>query len=65
MSDRVGRYVRMGPSPGRAARSDEAASDHALSSDFGGAAIGDVLALLAGPPELVALTPLGGAGLPR
>lgn len=42
---------------------DEAASDQALSSDLGGADIGDVLGLLAGPPELVDLTPLGGRGL--
>jgi Uncharacterized conserved protein len=44
---------------------DEAASDKALSSDLGQVGIGDVLELLAGPPELVDLTPLGGAGLPR
>ena len=44
--------------------SDEAASDRALSGDLGEAGIGDVIALLAGPPELVDLTPLGGPGLP-
>jgi quinol monooxygenase YgiN len=44
---------------------DEAASDQALSGDLGEVGIGDVLELLAGPPELVDLTPLGGAGLPR
>ena len=43
--------------------SDEAASDRALSGDLGEAGIGDVIALLAGPPELVDLTPLGGPGL--
>lgn len=44
---------------------DEAASDRALSGELGEVGIGDVLELLAGPPELVDLTPLGGAGLPR
>jgi quinol monooxygenase YgiN len=43
----------------------EAASDDALSRDLGEVGIGDVIALLAGPPELVDLTPLGGAGLHR
>ena len=43
--------------------SDEAASDRALSGDLGEAGIGDVIALLAGPPELVDLTRLGGPGL--
>jgi hypothetical protein len=42
---------------------DEAASDRALSSDMGEVGIGEVLELLAGPPELVDLTPLGGPGL--
>ncbi len=42
---------------------DEAASDRALSSDLGEVGIGEVLELLAGPPELVDLTPLGGPGL--
>lgn len=42
---------------------DESASDQALSGDLGEAGIGDVIALLAGPPELVELTPLGGPGL--
>ena len=42
---------------------DEAASDQALSGDLGEVGIGDVLELLAGPPELVDLTPLGGPGL--
>lgn len=42
---------------------DEAASDKALSSDLGEVGIGEVLQLLAGPPELVDLTPLGGPGL--
>ncbi|MBW0114208.1 putative quinol monooxygenase [Pseudonocardia abyssalis] len=44
---------------------DEEASDRALSGELGEVGIGDVLELLAGPPELVDLTPLGGAGLPR
>ena len=44
---------------------DEAASDRALNGELGEVGIGDVLDLLAGPPELVELTPLGGAGLPR
>ncbi len=44
---------------------DAEASDRALSSELGEVGIGDVLQLLAGPPELVDLTPLGGAGLPR
>lgn len=43
--------------------SDEEASDRALSGELGEAGIGAVLTLLAGPPELVDLTPLGGAGL--
>ena len=42
---------------------DQAASDRALSGELGEVGIGDVLELLAGPPELVDLTPLGGAGL--
>ncbi|MGH3612851.1 MAG: putative quinol monooxygenase [Pseudonocardia sp.] len=44
---------------------NEAASDEALARDLGEVGIGDVVKLLAGPPELVDLTPLGGAGLPR
>jgi quinol monooxygenase YgiN len=43
---------------------DEAASDRALSGDLGEVGIGEVVALLAGPPELVELSPLGGHGLP-
>jgi quinol monooxygenase YgiN len=43
---------------------DEEASDRALDGELGEVGIGDVLELLAGPPELVDLTPLGGAGLP-
>lgn len=43
---------------------DEAASDRALSGELGEVGIGDVLELLAGPPELVDLRPLGGPGLP-
>jgi quinol monooxygenase YgiN len=42
---------------------DEDASDRALSSDLDEVGIGEVLDLLAGPPELVDLTPLGGPGL--
>lgn len=45
--------------------SDAAASDRALSGELGEVGIGEVLELLAGPPELVDLTPLGGAGLRR
>ncbi|WP_300017653.1 antibiotic biosynthesis monooxygenase [Pseudonocardia sp.] len=44
---------------------DADASDRALSGELGEVGIGEVLELLAGPPELVDLTPLGGAGLPR
>jgi len=43
---------------------DEAASDRALSADLGEVGIGEVVELLAGPPELVDLAPLGGPGLP-
>jgi quinol monooxygenase YgiN len=43
---------------------DEAASDRALSGDLGEVGIGEVIELLAGPPELVELSPLGGPGLP-
>ena len=39
------------------------ASDRARSGDLGEAGIGEVIELLAGPPELVDLTPLGGPGL--
>lgn len=42
---------------------DAAASDRALSGDLGEAGIGAVVGLLAGPPELVELIPLGGPGL--
>jgi quinol monooxygenase YgiN len=42
---------------------DEASSDRALSGDLGEVGIGAVIELLAGPPELVELTPLGGPGL--
>jgi quinol monooxygenase YgiN len=44
---------------------DEAASDRALSGELGEVGIGEVVELLAGPPELVELHPLGGPGLPR
>lgn len=43
---------------------DEESSDRALSGDLGEVGIGQVVELLAGPPELVELTPLGGPGLP-
>jgi quinol monooxygenase YgiN len=43
--------------------SDEAASDDALSGELGEVGIGEVVGLLAGPPELVELAPLGGPGL--
>lgn len=43
--------------------SDAEASDRALSGELGQAGIGEVLELLDGPPELVDLIPLGGAGL--
>jgi quinol monooxygenase YgiN len=43
---------------------DEDASDRALSADLAEVGIGQVIELLAGPPELVDLTPLGGPGLP-
>ena len=39
---------------------DEDASDRALSADLAEVGIGQVIELLAGPPELVDLTPLGG-----
>ena len=44
--------------------SDEAASDAALGRDLGEAGIGSVLELLAGPPEFIELSPVGGPGLP-
>ena len=44
--------------------SDAESSDRALSGDLSQAGIGEVLELLDGPPELVDLRPLGGAGLP-
>jgi quinol monooxygenase YgiN len=42
---------------------DAESSDRALSGELGEVGIGEVVALLAGPPELVELTPLGGPGL--
>lgn len=42
---------------------DAAASDAALSRDLGEVGLNDVVALLAGPPELLTLAPLGGPGL--
>jgi quinol monooxygenase YgiN len=44
---------------------DEASSDRALSGELGEVGIGEVVELLAGPPELVELSPLGGHGLSR
>lgn len=43
---------------------DEESSDRALGGELGQAGIGAVWELLAEPPELVTLTPLGGPGLP-
>lgn len=43
---------------------DEAASDAALNRDLGEAGLGSVLELLAGPPEFIELSPVGGPGLP-
>ena len=43
--------------------SDAESSDRALGGELGDVGIGDVVPLLAGPPELIDLTPLGGAGL--
>ncbi|GAA1863222.1 hypothetical protein GCM10009836_49480 [Pseudonocardia ailaonensis] len=43
--------------------SDEAASDAALNRDLGEAGFGEVLPLLAGPPEFIELNPVGGPGL--
>jgi quinol monooxygenase YgiN len=38
-------------------------SDAALNRDLGEAGLGAVLPLLAGPPEFIELTPVGGTGL--
>jgi quinol monooxygenase YgiN len=38
---------------------DKAASDEALGGELGEAGIGEVVALLAAPPELIELTPIG------
>jgi quinol monooxygenase YgiN len=43
---------------------NDEASTRALSGDVGDVEIGELLELLAEPPELVDLTPLGGTGLP-
>jgi quinol monooxygenase YgiN len=43
---------------------DEAGADAALGGELGEAGIGDVMELLAGPPDLIEVVPLGGAGLP-
>lgn len=43
--------------------SDEEASEAALERDLGEAGLGAVLPLLAGPPEYIELTPVGGPGL--
>jgi len=42
---------------------DEAASDAALNQDLGEAGLGAILGLLAGPPEYIELSPVGGPGL--
>jgi len=42
---------------------DAESSDRALSGELGEVGIGEVVSLLAGPPELVELSPLGGPGL--
>jgi quinol monooxygenase YgiN len=42
---------------------DEASSEAALERDLGEAGLGAVLPLLAGPPEYIELTPVGGPGL--
>lgn len=42
---------------------DEASSEAALNRDLGEAGIGSVLGLLAGPPEFIELSPVGGPGL--
>jgi quinol monooxygenase YgiN len=42
---------------------DEAGADAALGGELGEVGIGDVMALLAGPPDLIEVLPLGGAGL--
>jgi quinol monooxygenase YgiN len=44
---------------------DEAGADAALGGELGEAGIGDLMDLLAGPPDLIEVLPLGGPGLPR
>ena len=43
---------------------DEASSDRALGGELGQAGLEEVVAHLAAPPELIAVRPLGGVGLP-
>lgn len=45
--------------------SDAAASEEALNRDLGDAGLGEVLELLAEPPEYIEVSPLGGPGLDR
>ncbi|MDQ4116052.1 MAG: antibiotic biosynthesis monooxygenase [Actinomycetota bacterium] len=45
--------------------SDAAASEEALNRDLGDAGLGEVLELLAEPPEYIEVSPLGGPGLGR
>ena len=42
---------------------DSAASEAALDRDLGEAGLGEVLELLAAPPEYIEVTPIGGPGL--
>ena len=42
---------------------DAASSEAALGRDLGEAGLGDVLTLLAAPPDYIEVTPLGGPGL--
>jgi quinol monooxygenase YgiN len=44
---------------------DEAGANAALGGELGEAGIGDLMDLLAGPPDLIEVLPLGGPGLPR
>ena len=43
---------------------DRAGADAALGGELGEAGIGDVVPLLAAPPDLIEVAPLGGPGLP-
>jgi quinol monooxygenase YgiN len=44
---------------------DAAAAAAALGGELGQIGIEDVVGLLAGPPDLIELFPIGGAGMPR